>query len=188
MEEALCKRFVDVRGRNIPISGAALTSKARQLAFLLGHEDFNPGNGWLHRFKARHNIKFERIVGEAEAAADDAKIEEWMDNSAAKIGSYSKCNMYNADETALFFQLLPSHTDAMKGQTCAGRKHSKVRVTVLLCCNMDGSDRRKLVVIGKSAKPRRLSKPLQPSSAESQQYEDMDDKGVVRRVAARARP
>lgn len=154
VEEALYKWFAEVRGRNIPISGAVLTSKARQLAFLLGHDDFNPGNGWLHRFKERHNIKFKRIVGEAAASADDAKIEEWMDKNAAKIASYSERDVYNADETALFFQLLPSHTHAMKGETCAGGKHSKVRVTVLLCCNMDGSDRRKLFVIGKSAKPR----------------------------------
>lgn len=153
VEDALYKWFVEVRGRNIPVSGNVLTAKAKDLAFLMGHEEFRPGNGWLHRFKERHAIRFKKIVGEA-ASADITNIEEWMDLNATKIASYDERDVYNADETALFFQLLPSHTHALKNESCAGGKHSKVRVTVLLCCNMDGSDRQKLFVIGKSAKPR----------------------------------
>ncbi|XP_050024797.2 tigger transposable element-derived protein 6-like [Dermacentor andersoni] len=50
--------------------------------------------------------------------------------------------------------MLPSKTLEMKGQRCHGGKHSKKRVTVLLCANADGSDKRPPLVIGKSAKPR----------------------------------
>ncbi|XP_064477290.1 tigger transposable element-derived protein 6-like [Ornithodoros turicata] len=153
VEAALYKWFLEVCGRNIPVSGAVLTAKAKQLAFLMEHKGFSPGNGWLHRFKERHGIRFKKIVGEA-ASADISNIDEWMDMHAAKIASYDERDVFNADETALFFQLLPSHTHALRNETCAGGKHSKVRVTVLLCCNMDGSDRQKLFVIGKSAKPR----------------------------------
>lgn len=42
----------------------------------------------------------------------------------------------------------------MKGDTWAGGNHSKVRVTALLCTNMDGSDWRVPCVTGKSKKPR----------------------------------
>lgn len=102
VEEALYNWFVEVRGRNVPVSGAALTAKAKQLAFIMGHDDFNPGNGWLHRFKQRHSIKFRKINGEA-ASVDSEKVEEWLDANAARIASYSECDVYNADESALFF-------------------------------------------------------------------------------------
>lgn len=49
--------------------------------------------------------------------------------------------------------MTPSKTHALKGDPCPGGKHSKVRVTVLLCVNMDGSHRLKPFVIGRSKKP-----------------------------------
>lgn len=63
-------------------------------------------------------------------------------------------NIYNADETALFWQLLPNKTLAEKGDKCRGEKKSKLRVSVLVASNMDGSDKRKLLVIGRFEKPR----------------------------------
>ncbi len=41
-----------------------------------------------------------------------------------------------------------------KGETCSGGKMSKERIAVLLCCNVDGSEKNKIDVIGKSVKPR----------------------------------
>jgi hypothetical protein len=41
-----------------------------------------------------------------------------------------------------------------KGETCSGGKLSKERITVLLCCNIDGSEKKRIDVIGKSVKPR----------------------------------
>jgi hypothetical protein len=43
---------------------------------------------------------------------------------------------------------------AYKGETCHGGKHSKDRLTVLLCVNSDWSDKQVPIVIGKSSKPR----------------------------------
>lgn len=50
--------------------------------------------------------------------------------------------------------MLPDKTDTMKGDTCSGGKHSKVRVTALLCTNMDGSGWRVPFVTEKLKKPR----------------------------------
>jgi hypothetical protein len=52
--------------------------------------------------------------------------------SAIFIGSYERRDVYNADETGLFFNVLPERTLAYKGETCHGKKHSKDRLTVLL--------------------------------------------------------
>ncbi|XP_071043603.1 tigger transposable element-derived protein 6-like [Parasteatoda tepidariorum] len=60
----------------------------------------------------------------------------------------------NADETGLFYQLMPDKTMAFKGENCKGGKKSKQRLTVLLCANSTGTDKLKPFVIGKYAKPR----------------------------------
>ena len=48
----------------------------------------------------------------------------------------------------------PQHKPCIwKGQKCSGGKNSKKRVTVLVACNQDGTDKLPLVVIRKYAKP-----------------------------------
>lgn len=67
---------------------------------------------------------------------------------------YEPRNIFNADETALYFKCLPDKTYEFKDEKCHGGKHSKERVTVLLATNMTGTDMIKPLVIGKSKKPR----------------------------------
>ena len=43
---------------------------------------------------------------------------------------------------------------ALKREACVGGKHSKLRLTVLLCCNMSGNHKLRPLVIGKSKNPR----------------------------------
>lgn len=57
-------------------------------------------------------------------------------------------------KTALFFNVLPSDTSSSKCERCANGERSESRVTVLLCCNADGSDRQKLIVVGKLSRLR----------------------------------
>jgi hypothetical protein len=45
------------------------------------------------------------------------------------------------DEYGLFFNLLPNRAFAFKGESCYGGKMSEHIITVLLCANMDGSDK-----------------------------------------------
>ena len=64
-------------------------------------------------------------------------------------------DVYNADESGLFFRALPDKTLALKSEKCSGGKLSKERLTVLFCASMTGQ-KEKLLVIGKSARPRAL--------------------------------
>jgi hypothetical protein len=70
------------------------------------------------------------------------------------LEGYKPRDVYNADQTGLFFNVLPERTLAYKGETCHGGKHSKDRLTVLLCVNSVGSDKQVPTVIRKSSKPR----------------------------------
>ena len=62
------------------------------------------------------------------------------------------------NETALFYKSLPHRTYYFDGDKPAGSAKCKDRLTLLIITNMDGSDHRKLSVIGKSKTPRCLQK------------------------------
>nr|XP_037284840.1 tigger transposable element-derived protein 6-like [Rhipicephalus microplus] len=143
VEEALYQWFLSIRAQNVPISGPILATKVKNLAFLLGRSNFKPGGGWIQRFKERHGIVYKNVVGEAASLDSEAKQQWLQTNLPVLMERFSARDIYNCDETAFFFQMTPSKTHALKGDPCPGGKHSKVRVTVLLCVNMDGSHRLK---------------------------------------------
>ena len=58
----------------------------------------------------------------------------------------------------LFYKLLPHRTYCFDGDKPAGSAKRKDRLTLFIITNMDGSDHRKLSVIGKSKMPRCLQK------------------------------
>ena len=155
VEHALIKWFKTVRDRNLPVSGPMLTTKAEEFATRLDHPDFKCSNGWLDRFKERHNITFKKICGEAKSVdTNSPAMHDWEDKLKSLLAEFSPDNIFNADETGLFYKLLPERTLEFKGVDCSGGKRSKERLTVLVCSNMSGSEKIPLLVIGKSAKPR----------------------------------
>lgn len=70
------------------------------------------------------------------------------------LKKYCERDVFNADESGLFFKCLPDKTLTFKNQKCHGGKNSKQRVTLMLAANMVGSEKLKILLIGKSAKPR----------------------------------
>ena len=56
--------FCDARACNIPISGVMIQEKAVLLSLSYGYGDFTGLNGWLNRWKARHNIRCFVLNGE----------------------------------------------------------------------------------------------------------------------------
>jgi hypothetical protein len=64
--------------------------------------------------------------------------------------------------TDYFSSLLPNKTMTFKGEKCHGGKRSKERITVALCTNFDGTDKRRPIVIGRSQNPRWMKKMKQP--------------------------
>jgi len=70
------------------------------------------------------------------------------------IQNYSEQDIFNFEELGLFFKCLPDRTSTFKGKSCHGGKKSKERITVLLGANMAGTEKSKLLVIGKYQKLR----------------------------------
>lgn len=136
---------------NLPLTDALIQEKARKLATTLGISNFKASNGWLTKFKNRNNYKSYFLSGEIGALKSN-DVEQERLSLREKLEKYKRNDIYNLDETGLFYRYPPKRT--ISNKPVKGTKISKERVTVLLCVNADGSDKRKALVIGKYLNPR----------------------------------
>ncbi|CAH0726455.1 unnamed protein product, partial [Brenthis ino] len=146
--------FNNQRQNNVPISGPIVKAKAEKFANQLGIIDFKASEGWLGKFKHRHQITYGKMNGEA-WDVDMNVTNNWISTVWPNLKmKYSPEDIFNADETGLFFKLTPDKTLKFKGEKCVGGKLSKERITVLVAANISGTEKRKLLVIGKWKNPR----------------------------------
>ena len=133
---SLFQWFTAARAQLVPISGEVLKSKAEELSKELGSSEWTCSSGWLSRWKVCHNIKYRSICGE-NSAVDHAVCREWKENTLLPLlQRYDPSDAFNADETGLYWRLMPDKTHAVSGETCTGGKKSKERITLLVCANM----------------------------------------------------
>ena len=98
------------------------------------------------------------ICGSKESAAPHDELGTWKETVLVPtLARYPPNDIYNGDETALFYKSLP-HRTYFDGDKPEGSAKHKDRLTLLIITNMDGSDQRKLSVIGKSKTPHCLQK------------------------------
>ena len=118
-------------------------------------------HGWLNNFKKRHNLSHHVISGESlgvnKIVTDAACLE--LKNITA---GYNLNEIFNFDETALFYQLHPNKT--LSSKNVPGLKLDKQRITIVICCNASGNEMVKPVVISKYARPRCFGKVFEPSN------------------------
>ena len=127
---------------------------SEEIAEEMGFKDFSCSSGWIHRFKIRHTIVQKHVSGEA-ASVSEETVASWQEVTLPSLlADFAPEDVFNVDETGLFFKLLPDSTLAFKGETCHGGKRVKERITVLVAGNADGSEKLPLLVIGKSKNPR----------------------------------
>ncbi|UYV71905.1 hypothetical protein LAZ67_9001013 [Cordylochernes scorpioides] len=87
-------------------------------------------SGWLDGFKERNKISFKTICGES-GAVNLQVAEQWKNNLRELIQDKDARDVFNVDETGLFFKCTPDKTLAFKHEKCHGGKLSKERVTLL---------------------------------------------------------
>lgn len=93
VEYTLNKWFALRSEQEVPLSGPMLKKKAGDFAVEMDHNDSTATDGWLSRWKVRHDIKFKKHHGE-KASADIAKAEEWRVNqlpSSIQSGGCLQC-------------------------------------------------------------------------------------------------
>ena len=112
--------------------------KAFELAITMNHDDFTASND----------------CGES-AEVPEAAVQDWAQRLPELCRDYAPKDIFNADETGLYFRALPTRSMVVKGDPRKGTKSSKERITALLAASATG-EKLKLFVIGKSQNPRAL--------------------------------
>ncbi|XP_060570902.1 tigger transposable element-derived protein 6-like [Ruditapes philippinarum] len=130
--------FQNVMKQGVRISGPMLQEKALMYAkeLRISEADFKASKGWLNRFRDRHNISFQTVCGESGSVSSET-VQQWKDKVPDMIKGYDKCDIYNMDETGLYFRALPDKTLCVRGEDIKGGKRSKDRLTVMLCSNIE---------------------------------------------------
>ena len=73
LEKRLMDWIVHQEQKNLMVGGEQIKERAEMIAKELKITDCTFSNGWFHRFKARHNLKFKTSHGEAKSADSDAE-------------------------------------------------------------------------------------------------------------------
>lgn len=187
MESALVDWFKANQER-VNLSGDLIREHAERILDRLypDHDPFMFSNGWLDAFKSRHGIRCHRRFGES-GSVDEASITDALPRLREILDKYEWKDIYNMDETGLFYRMQMSflmrlplstsrpkknppypdiaftflpffpkkHADhSLASRQLEGRKQNKERITVVICCNGDGSHKLPLWIIGRHAKPR----------------------------------
>jgi hypothetical protein len=152
LDDMLTEWFL--RFENIaPITDAIIVEKAKQFAnqLKITEDNITFSHGWLRCFKNRNKIKSIKTCGES-GSVNNTIVEAAIPELTALLEQYNPNDIYNFDETALFYRMEPDRTLASK--RISGRKEDKERLTVALCSNATGSDKLIPLVIGKYQNPR----------------------------------
>ena len=158
LDEGVLMWLKQARGQNLPVSGDLIKEKAMKLTELMHIPDFMTSDGWLDSFKKRNGVTFKTVQGEA-GAVDSQSFIDWQQQVLRPLlRQFSADDVFNLDETGLFWQLLPNKTMAFRGERCTGGKKSKQRITLLVGANTSGSEKFPLLVIGNSKRPRSFKK------------------------------
>ena len=137
----------------IRIDGDILLRKAAYFASEFEYAT-PPSSSWINRWKKQWGIGKIMKSGEGGGVDMDVVV-AWRTGELKRIlQEYASSNIYNCDETGLFWKMLPEKSLEFIGEKQSGRKQLKTRMTLLVGSNMDGSDMMPLLAIGKCAKPR----------------------------------
>ncbi|XP_007903916.2 tigger transposable element-derived protein 7-like [Callorhinchus milii] len=158
IEDATFKWYKQQSAAGVTVRGTELQQAAKRFAQILEKENFVASSGWLHRFKIRHGLHNNKLTGEA-TSTDIGAVGPFKEKLKGIIfrENLSKSQLYNAEESGLFWKLLPSNTRASRSEGHnVGRRVSKERMSVLFCANADGTHRIPVAVVKKSQQSRVL--------------------------------
>ncbi len=152
------------RSQRLPVMSCHIkscASKAAQRAEITG---FKASNGWMQNFLRRTPVQPSFKLHGKRNSELPATAEEKMKQIRQTLANYDISNIYNMDESGLFYRMGPSRSyldgneDRRETRGTSMQKHKK-RVTIVLCVNADGSHNFPVQYIGHSAKPTALKDP-----------------------------
>lgn len=148
IDEAVLKWFQMIRNpphrkAPLPVSRAHIQVKARMEARLRKVENFFASDGWFQNWRKRYGIGISmKLFGEA-ADVDPKEMEPIIEEMRQKLKLYKAKNIFNMDETGLFYRALPNRTylssvELRKLIRGSNALKAKDRITLVLCINATG--------------------------------------------------
>ena len=120
IDAAMEKWFASMRAQKKNVIGTEILKRARSFAKELGIQPYTPSFGWLGRWKKRLGICYKKAHGEKGSANTEA-AEQWIRNRMPEILlEYEEENIFNADETGLFYRATPDGTLCFKNESLTG--------------------------------------------------------------------
>ena len=156
VNDLLYEWYLMASKKNIHPDGPMLCTKAMEIAQRLGVSGFKASNGWVEKWKTRHNIKKMVVCGES-GEVSGVTVQSWKERLPEMLQGYSENNIWNMDETGCFWKAMPDKGLWEKGVVCRGIKSSKVHLTIAFFVNAAG-EKQIPVVIWKYEKPRCFKK------------------------------
>ena len=170
--------------KSVPLTMAVLRQRAEEIAANLGVTGFSASAGFVRRWAKRHNLVNISLWGTGGSAAADVEASrQRMEEIRVQLEAFDPEQIYNMDETGLYFRCLPNRAYVSAGSRRRARgskaMKNKDRVTLVLAVNATGSHKIPVAVIGKAAVPLCFKSPRAPCPLPyfSQQSAWMD--GVV---------
>lgn len=162
MEKMLNIWIEDKNQKNMPLNGECIRMKAKRIYDHISQgvdgivPKFLASKGWLDNFKKRFRLHNISLTGEAASAdTEAAKLFVPILKKIIEEGEYDDHQIFNADETGLFWKKMPKRTYVAKTEKKApGFKVAKDRISLLFCSNKSGDLMTKPLAIHKSLNPR----------------------------------
>lgn len=149
-------KFIQLSNANeVPVSGPIIQSFASNVATRMNLAEFTASKGWLQKLTKRYDIRYKSYSGES-ADVSEQTINDWKAKIPELTANYKPEDVFNFDETGLFYKLLPKKSYFTKDAKRFGGKKQKQRVTVGLCCSSKG-EKLKPLIIGIAKHPRCFS-------------------------------
>ena len=152
IENAMVLYMDYMESKGTIITDFLMKIKAQEIANKLGETEFKNSNGWLEKFKARHDYRLSKLYGETYVEEGPIDYSEFKKSFMKKLEEFGEDNVYNMDETGIFFKLIPEKSVCKKMRP--GYKKYKDRISLALCCNFSGTKKLKPLIIGRATKPR----------------------------------
>lgn len=124
VEKALLMWFKTYRNSSVLITASLLQQKANEITKLVGKQ-FKCTESWIFQFRMRYNSVLGKITGKTNSINPEV-CDDWL----GKVWPHfregdQEHEIYNMDETELFYKLMPYKTLKLKGKRCNGGKKFK---------------------------------------------------------------
>ena len=159
LEDGLYFRIDSLRCASLSVRTTLAILKAKKIVqqLSISQDDFKASWQWFSRFRERRELQQLLLHGEvAEVDKENPNLLEALDMLYGITSEYDPQNVYNIDETGLFFRLLPKYTFLMLFENVGStrrNKKAKESGSLVVCANATGTHKIPCTLIGKHEFP-----------------------------------